>query len=98
MKKVRDESFKITAPWSNIYDRQTKSGQGYCAGLYICTHGIVECTSEYDSKATFLRFAYKGRFYMRNINKSYSPKGLAIMAGKFVKEVINELNKQNETD
>lgn len=93
MKIKRDESFKITAPWSNIYDRQTKDGKGYCAGLYICNHGIVECTSEYDSNATYLRFAYNDRFYMRNINRSYTPRGLAIIAGKFVKEIITELNK-----
>ncbi|MBD8389646.1 hypothetical protein [Dysgonomonas sp. BGC7] len=89
MRKIYDSSMKISKPWSNIYDRETREGKLYCAGLYTCKYGFVKCTSEYDNNRSYLRFAYNGVLYMRTIQKSYSPRGLAIMAGKFVNEIIN---------
>lgn len=94
MKKKYDSHYKINRSWANIYSKKSIDNQVYYDGLYYCKYGVVECTSEIEHNLSYFRFVYQGTLYMRTIEKAYSQRGLATMAGKFVKEVINELNKE----
>lgn len=94
MKKKYDSHSKINKPWANIYPKDPTE-ELYYSGLYYCRDGVVECTSEPSRNISYFRFVYQGTLYTRTLQKSYLSRGLTTMAGKFVKEVINELNKQN---
>lgn len=94
MKKSYDSSMNIHKPWANIYSKKSIDNQVYYDGLYYCKHGVVECTSEIERNLSYFRFVYKGTLYMRTSKKAYSQRGLAIMSGKFVKGVIDKLNKK----
>lgn len=93
MKTKYDSHSKINRPWANIYSK-VSAGELYYSGLYYCKYGVVECTSDPARGLSYFRFVYQGTLYMRTLHNSYSARGLASMAGKFVKEVINELNKE----
>jgi len=88
MNKKYDSKFSINKPWANIYKKESSDGENYFDGLYYCKEGVVECTSEIKRNMSYFRFTYNGVLYMRTIHKAYPQRGLAIMAGKFVKEII----------
>lgn len=88
MKMKYDSHTKINRPWSNIYKKETIDGKPYLDGLCYSKYGVVECTSDHLRKMSYFRFVYKGTLYMRTIDKAYSERGLAIMAGKYVNDVI----------
>lgn len=88
MKKKHDSQYSINRPWSNIYLKGRNSDETYFDGSYYCKEGVVECTSEPKRNLSYFRFVYKGTLYMRTLKKAYSQRGLAIMAGKFVQEII----------
>lgn len=94
MKKIYNSHLSISQPWANIYPKKTIDDEVYYKGLYYCKDGVVECTSELERNITYFRFVYQGTLYMQTIEKAYSQRGLAIMAGKFVKGII--INKTNE--
>lgn len=87
--KIYNSRLSIVKPWSNIYQKRLQDGSVYYDGLYFCEHGVVEATSEIDKNVSYLRFVYKGILHMRTIQKAYSQRGISVMAGKFVKEIIN---------
>lgn len=93
MKTKYDSHSKINRPWANIYPKDS-AGELYYSGLYYCKDGVVECTSEPNRNRSYFRFVYQGTLYMRTLQKGYSGRGLTTMAGKFIKDIINELNKE----
>lgn len=90
-KNVYDHSHTVNKPYSNITNVHTGSGD-YRKGHYVCSTGIVLIYA--DSKMVCFDYFRSGGIYSRSIyGIDYSDRGLAIMAGKFVKYIENEFNK-----
>ncbi len=88
---MRNESYKMQNTFSSI---STNKEWNYEDGIVFTPHGIVHVYSQGDEEKkhrphTYIRFVYQGRMHIRTLNKKYTRRGLAIMAGKFIREVSN---------
>jgi ribosomal protein S5 len=62
------------------------SGVCYYEGVYICRHGIASTYRQFESAT--IRFVWCGRLYARRINRPPTHRGLGILAGRFVREIV----------
>lgn len=87
--KIRNENYKICKVFSSV---STNNEWNFEDGIIFTPQGIVHVYSQGDKEknhkqSTFLRMIYKGRMYLQRRKKRYSKRGLAIIAGKFAREV-----------
>lgn len=89
--KTSDWSWQVSRTVSRISARPTSNGESYIAGLVLTHHGYVDADCWEDRKGivmTSLSMMIDGREYRRSITgKMYTKRGLAIMAGKFAREM-----------
>ncbi len=68
--------------------------KGVLKGVVITPYGIVEVGTYYnvnnDTGYTDMTFVYNKQYYVRNIGKSYTKRGLAIVAGKWAKSIATK--------
>lgn len=60
--------------------------EGYISGEVLTPHGIVAAYSEIENAQ--LDFVWRGRLYLRCIERGYTAKGLARKARQFADEVV----------
>lgn len=80
MSKHNDLSWSVYRPIG-----VTRRHENYIDGYVETPHGIVLTYSEQNYASAHL--IYDGRSYMRTWNRSFSPRGLAIVAARFARGV-----------
>lgn len=86
MKKVDNRCWKITRLYSNIHLRQNKDGEHYYDGYCVTPFGIVSIYHQIEWLT--MRFVLNGYEYYREVRgKNYTRAGIAIMVGKFIREI-----------
>ena len=95
--KVWEYDHKVSKPWHNI-----RVQMSYTGGIYCCKYGMVDVLqSDYVhqlKKVFFCAFTmvHEDRVYTRNVSgKKYTITGLARLAGKFAKDVVEKQNLKN---
>ena len=81
MSKHFDDRLTIHSPSSNL-----TTHLGWTDGRLLTKHGIA--TIYFDPDFLRLDFAYKGVLHMRTIRRGFTDRGAAIMAGRFVREIV----------
>jgi hypothetical protein len=85
-KQVQNSSWKITQTSANGVEKRGEPPYEYWGGAVATPHGYVEVFSQKDWTA--LNFAHQGRMHRRSIRREYTKRGLAILAGRFAKEIV----------
>ncbi len=91
--KTFDGTEKISYSYGAIHVNKF----GGLTGTYVCPNGIVsiDFNSYPNGHHTLLRFAHNGKLYRRNIKgPKYTKIGLSRIAGKFVRDVVEELKTE----
>ena len=58
------------------------------SGDIYTSNGLVKVWSGRDGKVTFIEFVYRGRYYVKRINRFYSSRYLVTLAKRFSNEII----------
>ena len=91
--KRADESYSLGGRcWSRI--RCNQPG-GWYSGSVVTPNGQVDVYSESSErlKVTFLTMAFGGRVFRRRIDRSFTARGLAVVAGKFSRDLLGDWRK-----
>lgn len=79
-------SFKLNSVFSNI---DTNERYGFFHGVVTTPSGMVKVYSQDAGRPyTVLQTFHNNRLYSRRVRKSFTKRGLAIIAHRFVKEVV----------
>lgn len=89
---MENKTYKIGRPYSSICDGYNYEGELYYKrGLYISKKGVVHIHYQWrfpKRKQVMLTIYKDDKEFTRTIEgKEYSDKGLALIAGKFLKEI-----------
>lgn len=83
--KTFDDSMAVSEGFSRIDNHA-----GWRDGVVATPQGFVTVYSQWGANPhSRIDFIYKGRLLMRNRNRCYSPRGLAMLAKRFAKEVAS---------
>lgn len=66
---------------------------GSWSGAVVTAAGIVLVDSDLKFGQTFLRLAWGGYHYSQRIDKACTPRGAAIRAGRFVRQVLEAVER-----
>jgi len=70
-------------------EKYSSIDQGYLAGCVFTDLGIVMVYSE--KERSNLVFIFAGRLYDRHIDRGYTKRGLATVAGRFAREIAQKV-------
>ena len=85
-----DDSFAVGKGWGGSHIELNKE-YNYLDGDVITPQGIVLVYAQGDKEAfhaSRLDFVWRGRYYVRNFEKRYTPRGLVTKAKQFAKEIV----------
>lgn len=92
---VRDWSYAISKTWSRLTDNETTCHDGsvleWTKGTVLTPDGVVDVYSQPGANAysSYEAVVY-GRHYIRTESIHRNHRGLAIQAGRFIREIVVE--------
>jgi hypothetical protein len=92
---ITDQAYRQRTTYSH---RLHRYDDGSWVGVIVTPHGLVVAYSDVEFNTLRLTYVRDGVSYERWIERARTPRGAAIMAGKFVQEIVNNINHSNDKE